>query len=78
MKMVYRDSYDFACQSCAHRFHVVTTFREKHADEPVDMTKQSGYPEKQPACPVCQSHDAVQVRVDPVPDEPNSGPRVQE
>lgn len=74
--MMYRDRYEYACQSCEHRFEVVTTFREKPVDEPDETT--SGYPEEQPTCPVCQSHEAVQVRVNSVADGPKPGPRVEE
>lgn len=74
--MSYRDSYEYACQSWEHRFEVVTTFREKPTDEPDETT--SGYPEEQPTCPVCHSHEAVRVQITPVRDEAESEPDVSE
>lgn len=73
---MYQSNYEYACQSCEHRFKVVTTFRENQANNNDEIDEQDGYPEEQPACPVCHTHDAVRVRKQPVSDDPESSPEV--
>lgn len=58
-------TYEYECDGCHDRFEVVMTFRER---EPFDRDEQgrwrpAGYPEQQPECPTCHSHDVVRVDV---------------
>jgi hypothetical protein len=55
--------YEYECDGCHGRFEVLMTFREH---QPFDRDEQgkwhpTGYPELQPECPHCHSHDVVQV-----------------
>lgn len=57
--------YEYDCDSCHGRFTVEMTFRER---APFDRDEQgnlrpTGYPELQPACPQCHSHDVVRVEI---------------
>lgn len=57
--------YEYDCDSCHGRFEVEMTFREH---EPFDRDERgkwhpTGYPELQPECPQCHSHDVVRVDI---------------
>jgi hypothetical protein len=62
---VHESKSSYECGGCREHFEVVMTFREQ---EPFDRdehgrTRPAGYPEQQPECPMCHSHDVVRVEI---------------
>ncbi len=57
--------YEYECDDCRRHFQVEMDFRQR---APFDRDEQgqelpTGYPEQQPECPTCHSHDVVRVDV---------------
>ena len=56
-------TYEYRCGGCSHHFEVVRTFREWTSWPPRGAERPAGYPEEQPECPTCHSHDTAQLIV---------------
>jgi hypothetical protein len=57
--------HEYECDQCRHRYEVVMTFREQdHGDlDQEGQERPTGYPEQQPECPTCHSHEVVRVDI---------------